>query len=195
MSREVDEQHVCVLCGISGDGEGEGEDEEMSRFKPSDNFTSWNLLGAGDSLCASCERIFTNQNYRRKSWVRSNGLAEFHKPKEMLPLLINPPEPPFYLYITASGQKQTYLQLFRKGANMNQNAFWIADEDAGLLHVLPPRISELEAFAREAYEKLGQKKWKLIHGAPAHDWKQREICERIAQLRGDPLWQLVVRLV
>lgn len=176
---------TCVLCG------GEGS----IKFKPSSSFTSWDLLGAGNSLCNQCAGFFSNQTYRRKSWTWSEGTTQFCKPKEILPRLLSPPEPPFYVYITSSGKKQTYLKLFRKGPNMNKNGFWIGEEDLGLLHVHPEAVKEFELFARDAYEKLGEKKWKLLHGAPVEDWKDKELCERIELLKGDPLWQIVVRLI
>lgn len=179
--------HSCVLCGLTG--------EEMNRFKPSDNFTSWDLLGAGDSLCVACETIFKNQNYRRKSWSWSNKVTEFHKPKEMLAVMLDPPQPPFHLYITTSGQKQTFLKLFRKGPNMSRESFWLAEEDIGLLHVHYSMVKEFELFAREAFLKLGAKKWKLLQGPSVEDWKEKELCERIELMRGDPLWRLIVRLI
>lgn len=115
------------------------------------------------------------------------------KANKILPHLLKPPSPPFMVYTSKAGKKQTYLRLFRKGANQNRHQFWACDEDLGLIHVHPEKVRELYRLAKDAIVAL-EKKSALLNPT-AKDFIHRDICERIEAVKSEPLWALIVRLI
>jgi hypothetical protein len=193
----------CVMCSA--------ESDVLKPFKPSANFTSWDLLASGSGICRSCQDVFSNQEYRRRSWVmlrdssNINDKADseekqqrnqfFRKAKEVLPFIVSPPKPPFAIYTASTGQKQTFLKLFRVGFfNHSRDPFWICDEDLGLIHVHASRARELSELASLGFRTFG-KKLPLLEDFSVKDWEHVELCEQIEIVKGDPLWQLIVRLL
>lgn len=91
----------------------------------SKKFTNWELLQAGDCICPNCYELTRNQAYRRKMWVATKGGVKFFKKKEMLELLLNPPEPPFSIYLTKTYQKQGFFNIINR-VNYSRDDFIVA---------------------------------------------------------------------
>jgi CRISPR type IV-associated protein Csf1 len=179
--KEGDMEGKCIICGRFT--------TKGNKIDFSDNFTNWHLLEEGEVICEQCYNMVRDQNHRRKSWVATREGIEFLKRDQFIPIMLNPPEPPFVIYFTKSGKKQGFLKLIDK-VNYSKNKFWVAYED-DLIFVDKNILLEMVELAREARE-LGFTKGELENGAFTHNWKHRTICEKIEQFKGNSLWRLVV---
>ncbi|RLJ04212.1 MAG: hypothetical protein DRP08_02250 [Candidatus Aenigmatarchaeota archaeon] len=110
---------TCVWCGL--------ETKEGHKIKVSDNFTGWSYFGHGNCMCPYCYSFFCNQNFRRRSWFATEKETRFIKRNEVLGILLEPPQLPWFLYIVKNGQKQGWLSCIHK-VNFTHDVFYIAYE-------------------------------------------------------------------
>jgi rRNA maturation protein Nop10 len=112
----------CVLCGRHTEN---GHPVEFS-----EKFTSYNLLREGNCICEYCYTLVKNQEFRRRSFVLSKEGVRFLSREECRDVLLSPPEPPFFIYITQSGQRQGWLSAIHC-VSYNKERFWVSTDFVG----------------------------------------------------------------
>lgn len=96
-----DQTGVCYICAT--------ETDHGQRRAPSDAFTAWAACAVGDVLCPSCAATLGWRDVRMFPWLATPDGVRFVGRGDrgwMWDVLIDPPEPPFAIYITQGGQKQ-----------------------------------------------------------------------------------------
>lgn len=179
-----DKKGRCIICGR--------ETERGHRVDFSEKFTMWPALEEGDVICEYCYTMARNQDYRRKSWVADRNGVRFLKRGEILPTLLEPPEPPFTIFLTKSGKKQGFLLLANR-VSYSRDRYFIAFEDQ-LIFVDRSLLKRMVEVARKARE-LGFSKTELLQGPKTSRWQHEELCEEILSFLGNPLWEVVVYAV
>jgi hypothetical protein len=96
----------------------------------SDNFTAYNFLREGDCICEHCYTLLRNQEFRRRSFVLSKEGVRFLSRLECREVLLSPPEPPFFIYITQSGQRQGWLSAMQC-VSYSRERFWVSTDFVG----------------------------------------------------------------
>uniref|UniRef100_A0A7C5SZ05 Uncharacterized protein n=1 Tax=Thermocrinis ruber TaxID=75906 RepID=A0A7C5SZ05_9AQUI len=134
----------CVLCGRATE---RGHPVEFS-----ENFTSYNLLREGNCICEYCYTLVKNQEFRRRSFVLSREGVRFLSREECREVLLSPPDPPFFIYITQSGQRQGWLSAMHC-VSYSKERFWVSTDFVG--HFLASlrelkRMDELISVLRKA---------------------------------------------
>lgn len=90
------------------------------------NFTSYHLLQSGECVCPECQLLHAEkQFYRRSMWVATTDEFRRFKRVEAKEILLNPPEPPFAIYLTRTYKKQGWIALMDY-VNMDKEVFWVA---------------------------------------------------------------------
>lgn len=179
---EGKEKGKCIACGFDSD---KGHKPDFSA-----NFLSWNIFQEGNILCEYCYTLCrSSQDYRRRSWTLSKKGIEFLKKENFTETILNPPEPPFAIYLTETGQKQGFLHLINR-PNHSKKKYILAFDDKIINVDLSEanRFNQLISKARE----LKFTKTELRNSPSAHRWKERELCEQIIKYSKNPLWQVMV---
>lgn len=175
---------TCIVCGRST--------EQGNKIDYSPNFTLWNLLTAGDCICPPCYELTRNQQYRRSMWVVNKEGITFFKKKEMLSHLLNPPEPPFGMYLTKTWQKQGFFKLINK-LNYSQENYTVA-LDMKLIHVKLSVAKEMSALAKTLRKKKFTKEELKTGEIHAHRYKDCDLSllEQLKEYANQQLWRLIV---
>ena len=142
--REGNIKGKCMVCGKYTE----------KGLKPpfSGNFMGYPYLQDGDCVCPTCYVFFANQDHRKHSWLATEKEFRVIHHDDVLQLLLNPPEPQFYIYITIGGQKQGWLNALDK-VNLSNKQWWISIEDKVYL----VRTEEIKK-QYECMKKLREKK-------------------------------------
>jgi len=135
----------CCLCGM--------RTKEGFAAGFSNNFTGYSFLMHGNCLCPWCFAFFKNQDFRKKSWVATEHNVTFLKRVECGEVLVNPPQPPFFIYISKTGQRQGWLSALRY-VSYSRDYFCVSTDFVGHFWVT---IKEVKS-AREILIKLREKK-------------------------------------
>jgi CRISPR type IV-associated protein Csf1 len=180
----------CVLCGR--------KTEKGHKIDFSDNFTGFSYLQIGDTICEYCFTFIKNQDFRRKSWIATQEKVIFLNKKEILGYILNPPEPPFSIYITSTGQRQGWLDGYRQGINFSNTTFFILTDFVGLVQArkdLALKMNELISFLRD--KKITKEQ--LLSGlyttgiymkAVQEGWEEKlSIARKFAK---NQLWEVIV---
>ncbi|CAI1494226.1 conserved protein of unknown function (plasmid) [Thermococcus nautili] len=176
-----DKAGVCVVCGR--------ETKHGHSIPFSEKFTNWPQLQAGEVICEHCYPLVKNQDFRRHSWVLSKEGVRFLKRDEVLDVLLNPPEPPFGIYVTKTRKKQGFLRLVTR-TNYSRSRYFIAFDDE-LIFVDRAVLKEMVEVGRKALE-LGFTKTELLSGPKIAHRVYSDIVKKIEEFRGNPLWEVVV---
>ena len=179
-----DKKGRCIICGR--------ETEHGHEIDFSEKFTMWSALQEGEVICEHCYTMARNQDYRRKSWVADRNGVRFLEKEEILPTLLEPPEPPFTIFITKSKKKQGFLLLANR-VSYSRDRYFIAFEDQ-LVFVDRKVLKRMVEVARRARE-LKFSKTELLQGPKTVRWQYPELCEEILSFLGNPLWEVVVYAV
>jgi CRISPR type IV-associated protein Csf1 len=172
----------CVVCGFES---AHGHPVDFS-----ENFCGWSFLQEGNLICEYCYPLCReSQEYRRKSWVISGIGVSFLKKEEVLNLVLNPPKPPFAMYVTKTGKKQGFLQLVNR-VNYSRENYVLAFDDE-LINVSVVKAKKFCKLIEEARKK-GFTKKELLNSPSTNRWKDRGLCEKIMVLTKNPLWRLMV---
>jgi len=176
-----EQRGICIVCGTKTDA---GNDIDFSS-----NFTSWSLLQEGSCICEYCYTLCRSQDYRRKSWVASESGVRFLDRTEILPTLLNPPAPPFAIYLTKSGKKQGFLHLITR-PSYSINRYFIAFEDK-LILIDRTMLEKLITIVKQARE-LKFSKTELMTTPHTNKWEHRQLCEQIIKYNKNPMWEVIV---
>jgi CRISPR type IV-associated protein Csf1 len=179
---EGKEAGQCVACGFRSD--------KGNKIDFSDNFLGWNQFQSGSILCEYCYTLCrSSQDYRRRSWVLSRDGIRFIRREEIIGCILEPPEPPFAIYLTETGQKQGFLSLISR-PNFSRTRYILAFDDK-LVNVEAGQARKFHDIISKARD-MKFTKTELMSSPSAHRWKDREICEQIMQFSKNPLWQVIV---
>lgn len=183
---------ICVVCS--------NETEQGLPLKEcvSDNFTGWSYFFAGNCMCPECAFLFSDQTFRRKSWVASLQEFKVFKNDEAQQILFNPPEPPFFIHIAKTGQKQTWLTCIHRVA-YNPHKYFFSHEKYDVPILFERNKAEMythiiaEAMARGLTKtelttgEFSTKTWqKAIEGG------YRDFLREVSKFKGDILWEVLV---
>lgn len=164
----------------------------------SDNFTGWSKMMAGNCACEYCHQFFSDQVMRRKSWVATDGAFRVLEKEEKRTILFNPPDPPFFIYLAFTGQKQGWIGSFHHVA-YSKKEFYFAHEKHGevffvrewadnyLLHI--KRALDLKITKTELKQDFKMKTWERA-------WKEKfePLLREIEQYKHNNLWEVLVEL-
>jgi len=179
----------CIFCG-------ERYEQGYANKLPG-NFMSHQWLQAGNGICERCYKFLKAPEARRNSWLiegpemRLELLQPLNNP---LLTLLEPPEPPFRLYLTKQKRKHGWIRLLKNPA-LNREHFPIAFEE-DIIWVDRAQAQGFSETVKSLREK-GITKGALVRGLTAGEAQKiglspAEIREA-HQNRGNPLWELVVR--
>jgi len=177
----------CVVCG-----------RETKGFKASfpETFTAYPLLEGGSIVCGRCWSMLKNGDLRRRSWLAciegNKPAVRFLSRQEALQVLLEPPQPPFAVYLTKTGKKQGFLLLANR-VSTSRDLFYVALDDQ-LLLVDRKKLQRYVELARRAVE-AGLRKGDLSEGCGVKAWEHEDLCREVEAVRGDPLWGLAVWLI
>jgi len=144
----------CVLCGRHTES---GHPVEFS-----ENFTSYNLLREGDCICEHCYTLLKNQEFRRRSFVLSREGVRFLSREECREVLLSPPDPPFFIYITQSGQRQGWLSAMHC-VSYSRERFWVSTDFVGHFLVNLQELKRMDGLIADL-RKAGVSKGALRSG-------------------------------
>lgn len=183
---------TCVVCGA------ETKSGISLKKMVSGNFTGWNCLFSGNCMCPECAFIFSDQTFRRRSWLASeNGFKTF-KNDEACSILFSPAAPPFFIHIAKIGQKQTWLRCMNSIAN-NPNQYWFSHENYDIpilfeknkaqlylnmaLAALDMKITKTELRTGEFKPKT----WTMAYEKGCQDFLRD-----LGKFKRDLLWEVIV---
>ncbi len=166
-----------------------------------DTFTAAYRLYNGNALCEYCAPLFKEKPLRSRSWVATQNEFRYIQRSEWLATLTEPPEPPFAIYLTLSGQKYGYLSLIRR-VSTNRDRYWVGTdwhESSVLIH--RAQLAELIPIAQQL-RTHGVPKIQLLSGqfSPAvvakaikEGWDA--MLSTIEHLSRSPTWEVIVYAV
>jgi len=108
---------TCGLCGTSAPGK-----PAASVLKS--GFTNWDELHS-DRVCWACESALADRRTRSSLVVDASGYRRVER-REIWPLLLEPPEPPWISFFSVSGKKHG---LFRQAMASSRESFRVQVED------------------------------------------------------------------
>jgi hypothetical protein len=170
----------CVICGRR---------PGVKKMQVSENFVSYSELHHGSLICEICAKLLEDQNYRRSSWILVGDELKVLSKKELLDVLQDPPERSV-IYVKSSGRRYGFLRGLKYMTTKNMVV--LCSEDEGVVFVERNKLKQLVKLAKKAYSVLGRKK-DLLCGCSVGNWVHKELCEEIEKVRGDPVWEIVVR--
>jgi len=174
----------CIVCGRTT--------EDGHKIDYSANFTKWNLLQAGNCICPSCYELTRNQDYRRSMWIATNeGITKFKK-EDMLQHILNPPEPPFGIYLTRTWQKQGFFKLIDKVNYSKKNYFTALDMQ--VIYVNLKTAKKMAELGQKLREKNVTKEELETGELSAHRYKDIDLSlvEQVKEYAKQTLWSLIV---
>jgi len=184
---------TCVLCSRPT------EQGQPIKKVVSNNFMGWASFLSGNCFCPECAYLFSDQTFRKKSWVASptGGFVAF-KNDQAQEALFNPPEPPFFVYIAKMGHKQAWLSCLHRVGH-NPNRYWFAHEayDVPILFERQ-QATEYAQLVAEALEfglnktELRTGQFKMKSWEKAYQQGRADMLRRLGALKGDPLWEVIV---
>ncbi|RLC84103.1 MAG: hypothetical protein DRJ03_15190 [Chloroflexi bacterium] len=164
----------------------------------SGNFTGWSYLYSGNCMCPECAFLFSDQTFRKRSWVASLSNFRTLKNDEALQVLFSPPEPPFFIYIAKLGKRQAWLSCLHRVASNRHHYFFSHEKyDVPILF----ERAKAERYAGDVKKALefGITKSELLTGEfKPKTWKKalergaRDFLKELARRKGDPLWEVMV---
>lgn len=179
----------CCVCGAITD--------KGFRAEFSNNFTGYSYLTHGDCLCPHCYAFFKDQNFRRKSWIATSHTVSFLTRTECRDVILNPPEPPFYLYITQTGQRQGWLSAL-KHISYSRDNFFIVTDWVGFFIANRDTAEQMDRLITALREKKVSKTALKTGEYSMHQYRlaiqegYSLLIEQAKRYVKDPLWEVMV---
>ena len=167
----------CVICG-----KRPGEHD----LPFSQNFVGYAYLFHGSKICSLCKKLVSDE-YRRSNWLLSGDQIKVLSKEDVREILKDPPREGI-IYVKSGGRKYTYLGALR------YSGLIIVGEDEGVFFINRERLLKLLSLAESSYAFF-KKKSILLSGCPPKAWENRDLCEKIEEVRRCPEWPLLVRIV
>lgn len=146
---------TCVLCGEEGTG---------NKPKFSSSFTGYNSLFRGEIMCGTCQAFMARRDLRMSCWVATAAdPVKTVKFKEARPVLTEPPEPPFAIYLTRSYKRQGWLGQIRQGVNYSADRFRVITDWVGCVKMTTAQNAEMLLIV-ERLRKIKTRKAELLSG-------------------------------
>lgn len=183
---------TCVVCSR--------ETEEGVSLKDcvSGNFTGWSYFFSGNCMCPECAFLFSDQTFRRKSWVASLQEFKVFKNDEAKQILFNPPEPPFFIHVAKVGQKQTWLSCIHRVAH-NPHKYFFSHEKYDVPILFEQHKAEIYIQTIAEAMAKGLTKTELTTGEfSTKTWQKaieggyRDFLREVSKFKGDILWEVMV---
>ncbi|MEM4454445.1 MAG: hypothetical protein QXT28_07035 [Thermofilaceae archaeon] len=173
---------ACVFCGSNA---------PTHPVSFPETFTAYQFLQAGSGACSRCLEMFRDPKYRRNNWIITRD-GEFRVLENPIEVLLNPPSPPFYIYLTRTRRKHGWILAVNYPALSRDKFFVTVDEE----RVFVDR-QKLEEYWRlyRCFRDKGLRKKDFFSLSPASARKLRLTREEVQALRtlsDDRLWRLVV---
>lgn len=188
---------TCMVCG------SEMTDGLRISDLVSDDFSNHNRLLAGNGVCPPCAYLFSDRFFRKRGWLASaSGFTWFsaENKAERLNAILNPPEPPFFIYITRAGKKQSWMTCLHRVATSRER-FWLSHEDYDIpIAVDRASAVEYEGLITEVMASpIKATKTELYAGRfnpgtckRAIEAGKRNLLTTLARHKGNPLWEVCV---
>ena len=177
---------ICILCSI--------ETEQGHKAKLKDTFTAYDLIQGGSCICPECWHVYNEQMYRKKAWAVTPSTFTEVKRDGAKELLLNPPEPPFVIYLTKTWKKQGWLNLINR-VQESQTDYTIG-LDYDLIEVNTEKLNEYCTLISELLEKKITKTELSTGKLKAKSYEKlgydKELIDKVIQLAGNPLWDLAI---
>ncbi|MCS7256333.1 MAG: hypothetical protein NZ562_06880, partial [Thermomicrobium sp.] len=169
---------------------------------PSDNFTAWAAVYAGSVLCEYCRPLLRDRRFRSRSWLATPGHVRFVEPGEdrswLRDALLDPPDPPFALYLTRNGQKHGWLSLQRY-VSQSRDRFWVGTDWSDRPVYCDRLWLRQQVVLLDRLAERGVSRGQLLEGRFAPNVWKRAIAEAwtsdleaAQRLAGDPQWEVLV---
>jgi CRISPR type IV-associated protein Csf1 len=176
----------CIFCGLET---AAGHKAELK-----ETFTAYDLIQGGTCICPECWHVYNEQMYRKKAWVVTQSTFTEVKRENAKELLLNPPEPPFVIYLTQTWKKQGWLNLINR-VQESQTDYTIG-LDYDLIEVNTSKLEEYCSIISEILEKKITKTELQTGQFKAKSYEKlgydMELIEKIKVLAGNPLWNLAI---
>ena len=177
-------RYVCIFCGRESD---------VIRVELPKTFTAYQYLQAGHGACKQCASMLKDERIRRSSWIWDrDGIKLISDP---LSALLNPPDPPFRIYITKAKRKHGWIRVVNK-VNHSRERFWVGFEEE-LLLTNRIQLKDMIDFARALREK-GVLKAELTRGelrVKSFEKVGWESQQKLKEFAGNLVWNMVVSLI
>ena len=194
---------LCISAPVNGDGIGTciicGADTQHGHASPlSSSFTASSKLFGGNCACPHCNGFMKEPHYRKKSWLATQDGVVWLKPKECLRYILDPPEPPFVIYITKAGKSQGWLSNIH-GVSYSKERFILHTEwmghfwaEATSAHSMNSLIIELRDHKITKAELRGMEKMHTYKRAIEEGWDN--LLDVVKQYQRQPLWEVMVHV-
>ena len=186
----------CVFCGTKTE-----RGSPLSKVV-SNNFSAFPLLGSGDTVCEYCAGVFLNQDFRKRSWVATEGVVEFGKLKEIGQKIFDPPPPPFVIYLTKGGQKQGFIRALSEGVSFSRERFYVYTDWIDIPVFVDSTTAEEYRHTAESLLQRKVTRTELLTGQfTPKTWRKaieggwEELLEEIQGYARNPLWEVVCHVV
>jgi len=184
----------CYLCGQETSSGHPGA--------PSESFTAWSSVYAGSVICEHCWPLVHDRRFRSRSWLATPGQVRFVESGEdrswLRDVLLDPPAPPFALYLTRNGKKQGWIPLLRYVSH-SRDRFWVGtdwtDRPVYCERLwLAQHVVLLDRLADRGVPRTqllaGRFAPRVWRTAIQDGWTSE--LEEAQQLAGDPQWEVLV---
>lgn len=183
---------TCYICGRRTD--------HGHRQPPSSLFTDWARCVGGDVRCPACSACLSHRSVRHVPWLVTTEAFRPHTKADhgwLWQTIMDPPEPPYALYVTRSGQKQGWLAIVHQvsqsramaiGTDWTDAPVWITDRERATLGPLILRLRERGVGKRDLARGVSfAKTWQ---DAIANGWDDDLIAAK--RQAGNPAWEVMV---
>ena len=177
---------TCIFCGQ--------DTEHGHKAELKDTFTAYDLIQGGSCICPECYHVYNEQMYRKKAWAVTPSTFTEVKWSGAKELLLNPPEPPFVIYLTQTWKKQGWLNLINRVQESKTN--YTIGLDYDLIEVNTVKLEEYCTLISELIEKKIMKSELQTGNFRSKSYEKlgydMEMVEKIKVLVGNPLWNLAI---